>query len=423
MRRLQQIKNKFCRRQNNKGSAILIAIFAMILAITIATEIAYETQVEYIGASQQIQRLKAYYAAKSGAEMGLLRILLYQKALAQFGKQLGAQKGMLDMIWKFPYTWPPVGLDQMSNANKNAVQEVVGESLMDAEIVTTISGEGGRIDLNDLASESEDLRNGVRAQLLQIFTSEKESNKEFADKYSNFRFDELVGNIQDWVDEDKNGVVSKREESSIYEQPKDGSTYDLPPNSPFKTIEELHMVAEMTDDLYDLLKDKITVNGSKGINVNTADKAILKSLETGITDEIVSEILKRREDPAQGPFQDDNDFFSFLDTKGVNTRRLRDSKIPFIYESEFSFRIQSSGRSANIFRDITVVTYDINGLTNRVVELLNEEDKKNSQQQQQQQGQGTGGGSGSGSGSGSGTTTTTKKVPKGRPTVVYWQEN
>ena len=105
--------------QNQKGMAMIIAIFSLMLLVFIATEVSYETQVEYTSASQDVNRLKSYYAAKAGIEISLLRVLIYKKALASLGSVLpDDQKSMLDPIWSFPFAWPPVVPDDLATAEK-----------------------------------------------------------------------------------------------------------------------------------------------------------------------------------------------------------------------------------------------------------------------------------------------------------------
>jgi general secretion pathway protein K len=70
----------------------MMAIFATSLMIFLAVEVSYDTSVEYLVASQQVNRLKAYYAAKAGVEMSLLRILIYKKAMAQFWRSTQRQR-------------------------------------------------------------------------------------------------------------------------------------------------------------------------------------------------------------------------------------------------------------------------------------------------------------------------------------------
>src|SRR6185312_3540621 len=94
-----------------------------ILTVTIAVEVSYETSVGYIQSAQQVNRLKAYYAAESGVEISLFRILLYRKVLSQFGQQLQGQRGLLDEIWQLPFSWPPItpGMDKSLKDDVNSI--------------------------------------------------------------------------------------------------------------------------------------------------------------------------------------------------------------------------------------------------------------------------------------------------------------
>jgi general secretion pathway protein K len=391
----------------------------MILAVMIATEVAYETQVEYISSSQSLNRIKAYYAAKAGVELSLFRIHLYKKAMAQFGDQLKENKSMLDPIWQFPFMWPPTAaLDGLNAVDKEMIENVVKESTMDSQYAVTIVSEGGKIDINDLGSNNKALAAGVRTQILQIFENELENNEIFKEKYDNYKFDELVNNIQDYIDEDKEGL-NKSDETQAYDQPDDAKGFQLPPNRPFQTLEEMHMVADMQDDFFDLLKNKITVYGTKGINVNYADESVLKALDPQLKDEILKEVIKRRSTPELGgPFKDEDDFYGYLDAKGMRTDNLRKAKLPLIFDAEYNFRIISTGLSGNVKREITAITFDIDSLTPRFVEILDkidEQEKPNDQNPPPN----------------NNNTDPQKpddkkkevKIPKGRPSVVFWLES
>lgn len=399
---------------NERGIAFLIAIFAMMLTVIIATEVAYETQVEYAASSQAINRVKTYYAAKAGIELSLFRILVYKKALAQFGDQLKDQKSMLDQIWQFPFQWPPTAMAALNSVDADKLKSLVKESFMDTEYATSIESEGGKIDINDLGSESKPYAEGIRSQLTQIFEAELENNKVFKNKYENFKFNELIDNIQDWVDEDTAGVKGG-DESAKYSRVEDAKDFKLPPNAPFKTLAELHMVDGMQDEFFDLLKDKITVYGVKGVNVNYAPERVLKALDPQIKEKVLEDIIKRRSDEKRGgPFKDENDFYQFIEALGVRTKDMKDAKIPLLFDAEHNFRIVSTGQYLNQRREITAVTYDVENLTSRFVEILNNIDNDKA------------GGQAPGSAPGSPPDSPKKdkmKIPKGRPSVVFWQES
>ncbi len=417
--------NKIIFKKGQNGVALLMALFFVVVMTFLATSVSYDTLIEYSVSSQSVNRLRAYYAAKSGTELSLLRVLIYQKALAVLPKELEEQKSMLDPIWQFPFAWPPTAFlpEDMSKVERGLIAKLEEESIMEGQYVTTIEDEAGRIDINDLGSSSEKIREATRKQILKIFEIELENNDDFNDKYSSFEFEKLVNNIQDWVDEDKeskNGGDEKSNYQDIISNFGNSNADFLPPNQSFKSIEELHMIPEMTDEIFNMLKTRVTIYGVKGININSAEKDVLKSLDSQITDEIADKILERIANKEKGgPFKNNDDFVGFLQGENLSTDSFNEDGIPLLYGSEHNFVIKSTGSFAGVTKEITAITFDLESLKARYVTLLEEEDKEKS-------GGGTGTGTGTGSGSTQSQTTQTKakkKTPSGRPTIVFWREN
>ncbi len=391
----------------------MIALFAMMLLTFIAIEVSYDTTVDYVVASQQVNRIKAHYAAKSGIDISLLRIMLYKQALASFGSQI-PDKSLLDPIWSFPFMWPPVGLTKVNEVDKSMIKDVVKESLMTSQYATQISPEGGRLDINDLGSPSKARKKAMIDQLVKVFKSEVEHNEDFADKYSGYRFEELVNNIADYVDEDKESL-NGGDESSPYRDI-DDKEIEMPPNRSFRTADELNMVGGMNEDFYKLLAPKITVFGTKGVNINFADKQTLMSLDPSMTEEAVGKVIERRTNPKLGgPFKNDKDFFGFVQGYGVNYRAIEESKVPLLYDVEFNFRVVSTGLAANVKREITVITYDFANLTTRFGKILKQQECENPKPGDPPCPQGP---------DTSGDSPESKiEGTKGRPSVVYYEEN
>ncbi len=59
--------------------------------------------------------------------------------MVSLGDTLGPQKSMLDLIWQFPLTWPPMVPDNagVTTVEKDQIQSSVSDSLMDAQYATT----------------------------------------------------------------------------------------------------------------------------------------------------------------------------------------------------------------------------------------------------------------------------------------------
>lgn len=356
--------------KNNRGSAILYSVFLLSLLLFIALEISKDSIVEYQSSVNAVKRIQAYYAAKSCTQINLLRIKAYQQAAATIGKSL-PDPTMLDMLWQFPLMWPIVPPDDMSEVNKDDIKNTLKLSTFKHQFSSQITSESGKIDINDLASPSEGIRNKTRDQILTLFTTKLKDDSPFTKKYRNFRFIDLVNDMMDWVDADKVRVDGGSNENSRYQELRNDF---IPPNQPFKTMEELHMVNGMTDEIFEILAPAITLYGGKGINVNYADKPTLMAIDTQMTEEIVEQILKRRNDPSLGgPFKDQQDFFSFIGAYGINTSDFNEQRVPLYFDYEINFNISCIGVVGNVTREINSVVYDFQKVQSRLKSSIAED--------------------------------------------------
>ena len=348
-----------------------MALSAVMLIMYFAMEVSYDSNVEYIVNSQGLNRVKAYYAAKSGLQLSLLRIKIYQQVQSQFGKQLGSNSALLEQIWSFPFAWPlPIG-DELNAVDKDAFKKIFKESTMDSSYMTTITDEGSKIDINDLASPSKTLQEATKQQLLNIFEQKQKDDDDFRDKYSGTRFDELVNTIGDWVSDKNTSLNGGDKRSRFSELNSEAESEYYPPNRAFRSVSELHLVPGMNDDFFDLLAPRITVYGMRGINPNLASKEVIKSLDPGITDEVVEEVLTRRNaEDKGGPFKCDKDgqsqdFWDFVQQRGARLQSEY-TKIPMTCDTAINFRIISTGSFAGATREIEAVVMDLDKTAEKI---------------------------------------------------------
>jgi len=410
------MKPSFNPLKNQKGMALLVAIFSTMFLMMIAQDVAQEARIEFEVSAQGVKKIQAYYAAKAGVEMGLLKILLYKKAQHTIGDKLGSNKSLLDLIWNMPYAWPPTIPGNLAMVDKGLMTKAIKESYMKTQYMVSITPEGGKIDINDLGSSSETLVNATRTQLFNIFKDKLDHDEDFQEQYTESDIDDLINSLKDWVDRDKSKNSGGDEASDYREFDSDS----IPPNSEFKTLEELRMVHGMTDDLFDILKTRVTVYGTKGIQVNKASKDVLKSIDPQINDEVVEAITKHIQDAKKGPFADLSEFESFLDNEGVYLEEFNPNHIPLLFGQELNFRITSQGIVGNLIKKIEVVTYDVDNLKENLIKALDKEDTENKPITQNPNPPPT-------STSTNPPKNTTKKKkkapsPKGRPIIIYWNE-
>jgi general secretion pathway protein K len=307
---------------------------------------------------------------------------------------------------------------------------------MKAQILATIESEGGKIDINDLASPAKALREGTKNQILKIFQAEMENDEVFREKYSTFDFNELLNSIIDWVDEDTESLNGGSENGPYKDEL---ASEMIPPNRPFKTLKELLMVDGMTDEFFQLLIERVTIYGSKGINVNYSNAEVLMALDPQLTKENAEAIIARRQNQELGGlFKNEEDFLSFLTSAevNINIENFNEEGIPLLFNEEFNFRIKSTGNFGEATREIIAITYDTDSLKERLITLLDKQDDEESKakgqeesgsnpQQPPESGKNDPKNEDNKDGKGDGKKTDDKpkiKPPKGRPTIVYWEE-
>jgi general secretion pathway protein K len=342
------------------GAALMMAIFTVTMLMIIATEIMYETSVEFVVSSQTVNRVKAHYAAKAGVEISLLRLHIYRKAVAAMGEEAAQQLPLLDMMWTMPFSWPPHVPGEASRSDREEVKAKVKSSKMDSQYLATIESEGNKIDLTTLASENEKLRNATMNQIIAIFEQRMQDDQKFANKHSGEDWRKLANSIKDWVDpDDKNDMGG--EESSAYRDLGEAGR-NLPPNRPFMTFEELHMVSGMTDEYYKMLLPRVTIYGTKVVNIKYASRDVLKTL-FALTDEQVRKLMDEKERKDSNVFKNEQSFYQFLQSLGVRTEQFKDQQtgkfnFPIRMGPEHNFRIKSTGIAGKVQTDITAIVYD-----------------------------------------------------------------
>ena len=350
-----------------------MAIFCVTMLMVIATEVMYETNVELAVSAQSVNTVKAHYAATAAVEISLLRIFIYRKAASMVGDS--PIRSMLDPIWQMPFAWPPAVPAATNSVDKDEIKQAVKASSMQGTYLATIEAESAKLDINDLGSPLKGIVDNTRARLMDIFQSKITNDEAFEKKYRSYDFKTLIGNLKDWVDEDK-VTDDGAQESSKYQDMGDSSstTATYPPNQSFKTLQEIHMVAGMTDELYDALIPNITIYGSMGININYAAKNILMSLDpVQFTDERVGKLMAARSDPNRGPFKDDKDFLAYCETLGIRDTWYKDDKgqpkVLLLFDSEYNFRVRATGMSGKVSKDIVAIVYDFNRVKSRLKTL------------------------------------------------------
>jgi len=336
-------------QQKQGGVALFMVVAAISLLAVLVTEFTYVAQVNSRMAFDSVDQVKAHALAKSGLKLSLLRLKAYSTLKGLGGGAESAlsgmiPKGILEKVWSFPFFYPiPTEIPGLTPAEKDQIKEFTKSSGFEGSYSALIESESSKYNLNSLlapfaaapepaASPSptptstpgptgspspvpsfspEAVQKSLADYLTQVLTNKIQTDEEFASEYRDFKLDELVDNIIQWVEP----TYQRRSAAPQNFKPKGG---------PFFSLSELRMIQPMDDELYEVFAPHLTVSSTPGINVNTIKDLTLKAILPFMTDEEVKEFFKFRDAvEADNTFKTPEDFFKFIQG---NVAALRNSE-------------------------------------------------------------------------------------------------
>ena len=213
----------------------------------------------------------------------------------------------------------------------------------------TISEESGKLNVNHLKDENGNLNRTRIEQLLRLIDllSQKEAG------HSDIGYG-LVPSIIDWTDSDdqvecltfiKNDNLGA--ESSYYSQLK-------PPyrcrNKSLETTEELLLVKGITPQIFDRIRDYLTVYGDGKINVNCAPKLVLESLSENMDAALAQLIIDRRK------FKPFESIAELRDMPGMTDGLYQAiSKVTTVEPTDQYYHVTSQGEASSLGRTVTAI--------------------------------------------------------------------
>lgn len=277
---------EFVNLNNSNGAALLTVLVALLLISLMTLELQYTSLIERKLAYNDLNHLQANYLAKSGARLGLLRVVAYGRVLKKVGgNNSGAQQQLLSQIWSLPFpAFPPEQetLSKLSLKEKAEQEESMKETrISSGQFSYSIVSQSTKLNLNLLAdppagSPGSGQRLDCRAPLSQVsspglrhvichnlYSKIDELMKASEDpltEFGNVRPQEIVDNIIDWISPTDNAFGASNKDA-WYEQ-------QNPPykakRGPFFTLDELKLVKDISPALYLKLQPVVTVFSEDG---------------------------------------------------------------------------------------------------------------------------------------------------------------
>lgn len=282
---------------NQKGFALLLSLLVLILLVVIILEVDFQTRADLRAAGNFRDDVKAFYLARSAITAG--------EAILKEDLRLSPKYDGLDELWAYPVPEYPLG---------------------DGTLSGSITDESGKINLNALIGNN-DKPVEWRKNQLRLLLESLQINPDPAAS--------IVDSIIDWLD--KNGDPERfGAEEGFYRAMTPPYS---PKNGPLDTLEELHMVKGVTDEVYNKIAPYLTIYGDGKININTADKLVLMSLVEGIDETMVRKAIDAR------PY-DNTTKAKFADNLSIEIKNKMTTAglIPFLETKSNVFSIVAEGK-------------------------------------------------------------------------------
>ena len=271
--------------QGQRGVALLIVLLTIVILAAAVSEFSFNTRVNLRMTRNVQNEVKAYYNARSGIMVALFTLQakeVVDKMVGMYAGLLGGVNTSGIEIWRaikplcdgFSSSKLALyGIDLVDMTGVDGMGVAEGESFTcDVEL------EDGKINLNQVKTpqDKQTMYVELRGVFMRYFHSEMFDENERL-------LDEVIGNIIDWADPDDN---RSQFEAGIFVEGLGGGGEKAAPddadykvkNAYYDTIDEVRLVDGVTEGIYCLLKDRVTVYNTEKLNVNSADLETVKGL-------------------------------------------------------------------------------------------------------------------------------------------------
>ena len=384
LKKEQSFFYKKLRQRSGAALLVILAVFAILMPLV--QGVWSDSQSYYQFRRSFVDKMKARSHAQAGLDLSLLRLYLFKGAEKSLPKKIKSQfLSVLDQTWIFPFQWPLKPMGGLLKSEIDRIEEINNLSLLKGGYFSLIQPEDGLLDLNNLSSPLEFLREFTYSSLLQLLTLEIEENEELKDKYDESSLREILNNITDWTDLDRESLNGGRESGL------EGNNLAL--NRSFISLEELKKVPKLEEDLYHLLEPYITVYGSKSLNINYTKDKVLSSL--GLPPDLVEQIVGRINSNSEfyRPFADEEDFCDFNVNQGFDFCSALKETYGHLdmlsFDSPIAFRIKSRGLYRSQSVELEALLYDLSASAINYQKLIYLEDQRqknpNSQEEKKEE--------------------------------------
>jgi type II secretory pathway component PulK len=364
--------------KNEGGVAILMVLTAITILTAVMGDFTFETQINKIKSINMQDKAQARMAAEAGIKLALVRLRLYKEAFNYIEKNKAAKENVqmevVNQLWAVPFAYPIPSSAAMSAKQRGAIEKFMKNSLLEGQLMVSISNMSNRINLNLLRvslfqqkkketqqAEGADFYQGEEGsgttynEIVKLITNvvrrRSEQDERFDDRYSSIIVEELVSSIKYYISDPDSEYDDGFRGAVEGKYADEGVT---PKFASMASVSELNLLAGWDDELVELFKGDITVHPNVMIDLNKITDKMLRLIVPDIDDEQVKAFFEYRDDPEDPhPFNGLNDFKAYIvNTAGVMNQTDFDERMKQFEKADIKF-----GSAPSLFKISSVGKY------------------------------------------------------------------
>ena len=374
--------------KNNNGVAIIIVMGAITIMTLLLASFSYFMSINKIRIYSNQDKRQARLNAEAGLNMAMAQLEIFKEAFNLYQKNKSIQSmipfNVLESALTQPFAYPiPINKGSLNLIQKTAIEDFEESTKLKGSLLMTISPITGFINPNSLmiiqpntnvennlnqdtnGSDDRPLHELMKEELTRILENEIQKKIEnddiFAERFSNLEPEKLTSELQYFVSNPSFfDSVDKGEFEILYEDYR-------PKFAPMISKEEMYLLAGWTEEVVNLIIDRISPHNVTMIPLNKIAKPHLRVLFPKLAEEQIDDFFIQRDgDPKEElpptPIKNIDDFkrvvkmVSSISDSEINKRldELKKLGLELSIASKI-FKVEITGTYRQISQTITTI--------------------------------------------------------------------
>lgn len=330
-----------------QGIALMLVLSTVAIVSVLMVDLNYNGRVSYTMASNYKNSQASFYLAKSSVNVALLRLAIVNKLEDLSFGQIKIPNSVLEFIWSIPFVYPPSEEMFLLSGTEPSMglKEILNKIQKEANIsklgyfTHQILGLDEKLNINIVVKKEDSILTFLE-MMKNHYNNRIDKDEKFALKYPVEDYFEVINNLLDWIDEDDVSRNGGSEDSLYNDKEYKPRNYAIP------SLDELHLVDGLNDELYNFISPLITVFSTGSINVNKISSEMWKAIDSRLNDDDIKLIFKKISE--EGGFSNKQELITWIGENTIITSTSFNAlNIPLSFDDK-AYKIEAKGVSNRV---------------------------------------------------------------------------